>query len=80
MYAKIQEMLAENPKSVLLNGGDNFQGTLYYTLGKWNITQEFMNMLPFDATVSCSIRIDHFNFCNWKWKPVNSFPLLLILN
>lgn len=53
MYAKIQEMLAENPKSVLLNGGDNFQGTLYYTLGKWNITQEFMNKLPFDATVSC---------------------------
>lgn len=62
MYAKIQDMLAENPKSVLLNGGDNFQGTLYYTLGKWNITQEFMNKLPFDATVRYVICI----FYIWK--------------
>ncbi|XP_066156466.1 apyrase [Euwallacea fornicatus] len=51
LYALIQSLLEEKPKSLLLNGGDNFQGTLYYTLGKWNITQEFMNKLPFDATV-----------------------------
>ncbi|XP_050297188.1 apyrase [Anthonomus grandis grandis] len=51
LYTQIQNLLREKPKSLLLNGGDNFQGTLYYTLGKWNITQEFMNKLPFDATV-----------------------------
>ncbi|CAG9765346.1 unnamed protein product [Ceutorhynchus assimilis] len=51
LYQQIQTLLAQRPDSVLLNGGDNFQGTLYYTLGKWNITQEFMNKLPFDATV-----------------------------
>ncbi|XP_060524614.1 apyrase-like [Cylas formicarius] len=51
IYAQIRELLQENPNSVLLNGGDNFQGTLYYTLGKWNITQEFLNLLPWDAIV-----------------------------
>ncbi|KAF7284751.1 hypothetical protein GWI33_021620 [Rhynchophorus ferrugineus] len=48
---QIEELLAAKPKSLLLNGGDNFQGTLYYTLFKWNITQEFLNKLPFDAIV-----------------------------
>ncbi|KAL1492215.1 hypothetical protein ABEB36_012697 [Hypothenemus hampei] len=51
LYSLIQQLLSEKPKSLLLNGGDNFQGTLYYTLGKWNVTQEFLNQLPFDATV-----------------------------
>ncbi|XP_030767022.1 apyrase-like [Sitophilus oryzae] len=51
LVTQIQELLDTQPKSLLLNGGDNFQGTLYYTLGKWNITQEFLNKLPFDAIV-----------------------------
>ncbi|CAG9765345.1 unnamed protein product [Ceutorhynchus assimilis] len=51
LYQQIQTLLAEQPDSVLLSAGDNFQGTLYYTVGKWNITQEFMNKLPLAATV-----------------------------
>ncbi|VEN61872.1 unnamed protein product [Callosobruchus maculatus] len=51
LYAQIMKMLEEKPNSVLLNAGDDFQGTMYYSIGKWNITQQFMNKLPFDAQV-----------------------------
>ncbi|VEN61869.1 unnamed protein product [Callosobruchus maculatus] len=51
LYSQIMKMKKENPDSILLNAGDNFQGTLWYTIGKWNLTQEFMNKLPFDAAV-----------------------------
>ena len=46
------EALSEYPDSILLNGGDNFQGTLWYNIFKWNVTQYFLNKLPFDAIVS----------------------------
>jgi 5'-nucleotidase len=51
VYEVISEALAQHPDSVLLNGGDNFQGTLWYNLFKWNVTQYFLNKLPFEAVV-----------------------------
>lgn len=45
------------PDSILLNGGDSFQGTIWYSTGKWNVTQEFMNTLPIDAEVSILDRL-----------------------
>lgn len=51
MYASINSILSKQPDSILLNAGDNFQGTLWYTLYKWNVTQYFFNKLPFDAIV-----------------------------
>lgn len=35
-----------------LNAGDNFQGTFWYNVGRWNVTAQFLNMLPPDAIVS----------------------------
>jgi 5'-nucleotidase len=32
-----------------LNAGDNFQGTLWYTLLRWNVTQYMLNLVPADA-------------------------------
>ncbi|KAM3963816.1 apyrase-like [Aphomia sociella] len=49
LYHEIQTLLKEKPDAILLNAGDSFQGTYWYTLLKWNITQLFMNMLPHDA-------------------------------
>lgn len=49
LYYEINKLLKEKPDAVLLNAGDSFQGTYWYTLLKWNITQKFMNMLPHDA-------------------------------
>ncbi|XP_053681193.1 apyrase-like [Anopheles nili] len=42
-----QEYADRNP--IYLNAGDNFQGTLWYTLLRWNVTSYFLNLLPADA-------------------------------
>nr|CAD7424035.1 unnamed protein product [Timema monikensis] len=49
LYTAINELVAQRPNAIFLNAGDNFQGTLWYTLFKWNLTLEFMNLLPHDA-------------------------------
>lgn len=36
---------------IFLNAGDNFQGTLWYSLGRWNVTAHFLNLLKADAMV-----------------------------
>uniref|UniRef100_A0A9I3EHZ0 Apyrase n=1 Tax=Anopheles dirus TaxID=7168 RepID=A0A9I3EHZ0_9DIPT len=45
----VKQLLAERPNPIYLNAGDNFQGTLWYNIHRWNATSEFLNMLPADA-------------------------------
>lgn len=52
LYTAIKQLLAEKNDSIFLNAGDNFQGTLWYNVFKWNVTQHFLNLLPVDAMVS----------------------------
>ncbi|KAK6640781.1 hypothetical protein RUM44_012478 [Polyplax serrata] len=40
---------AENVSVLALNAGDNYQGTLWYTIFKWKAVLHFFNMLKFDA-------------------------------
>nr|XP_032522687.1 apyrase-like [Danaus plexippus plexippus] len=47
----IRDGLERNPESLVLNGGDSFQGTIWYNLLRWNVTQDFMNMVHHDAHV-----------------------------
>ncbi|XP_047537492.1 apyrase-like isoform X1 [Vanessa atalanta] len=47
----IREALREEPDSLVLNAGDSFQGTIWYNLLRWNVTQDFMNMVHHDAHV-----------------------------
>ncbi|KAJ8711859.1 hypothetical protein PYW08_008813 [Mythimna loreyi] len=47
----VRERLISEPYSLLLNAGDSFQGTIWYNILRWNVTQDFMNMLPHDAHV-----------------------------
>lgn len=58
---KVKELLAEkadlNP--IYLNAGDNFQGTLWYNIGRWNVTAEFLNMLPADVMTIGNHEFDH---------------------
>jgi 5'-nucleotidase len=49
LYSTIKLLQQNNPNSLLLNAGDNFQGTLWYIVHKWNVTQHFLNKLSFDA-------------------------------
>lgn len=48
----IKELQKTRVNSIYLNAGDNFQGSLWYTLGGWNVTSYFLNMLNADAVVS----------------------------
>ncbi|GBP15293.1 Apyrase [Eumeta japonica] len=45
----VRDAMALEPDSLLLNAGDSFQGTIWYNLLRWNVTAEFMNLLPHDA-------------------------------
>ncbi|XP_035453240.2 apyrase-like isoform X2 [Spodoptera frugiperda] len=47
----VRERQAAESNSLLLNAGDSFQGTIWYNIGRWNVTQDFMNMLDHDAHV-----------------------------
>ncbi|XP_012550294.1 apyrase isoform X1 [Bombyx mori] len=51
LATKVRERQAAEPDSLLLNAGDSFQGTIWYNIFRWNVTQEFMNMLKHDAHV-----------------------------
>ena len=51
----VKTLIKERPNPVFLNAGDNFQGTLWYTKFKWNVTAHFLNMLPHDALVTMSL-------------------------
>ncbi|CAG4932581.1 unnamed protein product [Colias eurytheme] len=49
LYKNIIYLKQEKPDALVLNAGDSFQGTYWYTLLKWKIILEFMNLLPHDA-------------------------------
>ncbi|XP_045522484.1 apyrase-like [Pieris brassicae] len=49
LFKQIMTLKKEKPDSILLNAGDSYQGTYWYTLLKWKVILEFMNLLPNDA-------------------------------
>ncbi|XP_050353509.1 apyrase-like [Nymphalis io] len=59
LYTAIMQVLEAEPDSLLLNGGDTFQGTIWYNFLRWNVSQHFMNMLPHDAHVLGNHEFDH---------------------
>lgn len=47
----------KDTNAVYFNSGDSFQGTLWYNIGRWNVTSQFLNMLPADAMVISSMKL-----------------------
>ena len=45
----VAEARQRNPNSILVDGGDQFQGTLFYTYYKGRLAAEMMNKLGYDA-------------------------------
>lgn len=45
----VNRLIEERPNAIFLNAGDNFQGTIWYNVHRWNVTALFMNMLPHDV-------------------------------
>ncbi|XP_055626265.1 apyrase [Toxorhynchites rutilus septentrionalis] len=55
----LKRLLAERTNPIYLNAGDNFQGTLWYNIHRWNVTVEFLNKLPADAMTIGNHEFDH---------------------
>ena len=53
----VRQLLQERPNPVYLNIGDNFQGTLWYNIHRWNATAFFLNLLPADAVVNVALGV-----------------------
>jgi 5'-nucleotidase / UDP-sugar diphosphatase len=49
LVTALAEARARSNNTILLDGGDQFQGTLYYTYYKGSMTAEFMTRLGYDA-------------------------------
>ncbi|MBV7378789.1 bifunctional metallophosphatase/5'-nucleotidase [Maritimibacter dapengensis] len=49
LMTAIEEARARSNNSVLFDGGDQFQGTLFYTYYKGKLTAEMMNKMGYDA-------------------------------
>lgn len=47
--AIIKQLQQEATNSIYLNAGDNYFGTLYYDLFKWNVTAKLLNVHKADA-------------------------------
>ncbi|XP_078036030.1 apyrase [Augochlora pura] len=45
----VKQLIEESENPIFLNAGDNFQGTIWYNVHRWNVTARFMNMLPHDV-------------------------------
>ncbi|GAB0090469.1 apyrase [Sergentomyia squamirostris] len=53
----LEEKRDLNP--IYLNAGDNFQGTLWYNIHRWNVTSYFLNLLPADVMTLGNHEFDH---------------------
>ena len=51
---KLKEIRASNPNNLLLDGGDQFQGTFWFYVYKGMAAAQFMKKLGYDAMVSLS--------------------------
>ncbi|XP_017045841.1 apyrase isoform X1 [Drosophila ficusphila] len=53
----LREQADLNP--IYINAGDSFQGTLWYNIGRWNVTQELLNILPAEFMTLGNHEFDH---------------------
>lgn len=51
VVATVKSLQKTLPNPIYLNAGDNFAGTIWYTFGRWNVTQYFLNMHKADVMV-----------------------------
>ncbi|XP_043226693.1 snake venom 5'-nucleotidase-like [Amphibalanus amphitrite] len=49
LVSAVKAIKEQTPNTLVLYGGDIFQGYLYYTLFKWRVVVDMMNLVPYDA-------------------------------
>uniref|UniRef100_A0A336MEE1 apyrase n=1 Tax=Culicoides sonorensis TaxID=179676 RepID=A0A336MEE1_CULSO len=52
-----EKLKDKNP--LYLNAGDNFQGSLWYSFKRWNVTSQFLNLLRADVMTIGNHEFDH---------------------
>lgn len=72
----VNRLLKERPNAIFLNAGDHYQGTLWYTVHRWNVTATFMNMLPHDVMVKRKLRSIYIYVYIIEGEKREFFPLL----
>jgi 5'-nucleotidase len=66
----------EGQNVLLLNGGDNFQGSLFYTTYKGKVEAEFLNQVKFDAMTVGNHEFDDGEDALAPFLDVIKFPVL----
>lgn len=51
LFTKVQQIRKEEPNVLLLDAGDQYQGTIWFTVYKGLEVAHFMNLLGYDAMV-----------------------------
>jgi len=49
MYLKPDNFRSRHSNLLLLDGGDHFQGTVWYTIAKWHPVKDMVNQFHYDA-------------------------------
>jgi 5'-nucleotidase len=76
LATKVSAVRISSQSSVLLHGGDVFQGTLYFTKFKGLAHAEFMNLLGFDAMVTGNHEFDKGSDVLARFLKKAEFPVL----
>ncbi|KQZ86961.1 multifunctional 2',3'-cyclic-nucleotide 2'-phosphodiesterase/5'-nucleotidase/3'-nucleotidase [Mesorhizobium sp. Root157] len=71
-----QRKKLEGQNVILLNGGDNFQGSLFYTTYKGKAEAEFLNLMKFDAMTVGNHEFDDGEDALAPFLDVIKFPVL----
>ena len=77
LVTAIEEARARNPESFLFDGGDQFQGSLFYTYYKGRVAAEIMNNLQYDAMTVGNHEFDDGPLVLRKFIDRVEFPILM---
>ena len=84
LFNTVKEIKADEENVIFLNGGDMFQGNVWYSQFKWRVIAQFTNYLNFTASVSISqekgIKLNSIISCLLysTWYKEFKFVVLLI--
>lgn len=77
LITAVAEARARSNNSILVDGGDQFQGTLFYTYYKGKVAAEFMNKLGYDAMTVGNHEFDDGPEVLRGFMDAVNFPILM---
>ena len=77
LVTAIEEARARSNNSILVDGGDQFQGTLFYTYYKGKLAAEMMNKMGYDAMTALKLEIDDGPEVLRGFMDALDFPVLM---